>query len=52
MTKDLGTARLGQPAHDFTLDNVRWKPGRLGERQGTVVLLLVYPANETLMCTK
>ena len=52
MIKDHLTVRPGGPAPDFTLNDVQGDPWRLSESRGSVVLLLFYPANETLMCTK
>ena len=52
MSKNAVFAQVGQAAPDFSLkDNFgdRW---RLSDKRGSVVLLLFYPANETLMCTK
>lgn len=42
----------GESAPDFTLNDAHGNAWRLSERRGSVVLLLFYPANETLMCTK
>lgn len=52
MTKDLVAAVRGRPAPDFTLNDVHGNSWSLSEKRGSVVLLLFYPANETLMCTK
>lgn len=42
----------GSSALDFTLSDHRGNLWQLSEQRGKVVLLLFYPANETLVCTK
>jgi peroxiredoxin Q/BCP len=44
--------KIGSPASDFTLTDHHGSPWHLSEQQGKAVLLLFYPANETLVCTK
>lgn len=45
-------AQIGQHAPDFELGDTRNVPWRLSAQRGKVVLLLFYPANETLVCTR
>jgi len=42
----------GVEAPDFTLENHEGRPWSLSANRGKVVLLLFYPGNETLVCTK
>ena len=42
----------GVEAPDFTLQNHEGRSWTLSENRGKVVLLLFYPGNETLVCTK
>lgn len=44
--------QTGSPASDFELKDHFGRRWRLSDHQGSVVLLLFYPANETLVCTK
>ena len=43
---------VGAEAPDFTLCDHRGAEWTLSEKRGKVVLLLFYPGNETLVCTK
>ncbi len=52
MQLETRTIALGQKAPDFILSNESGDPWRLSEKQGQVRVLLFYPANETLVCTK
>lgn len=45
-------ACVGERASDFVLNDTRCKPWRLGEHTGRIVVLLFYPGDETLICTK
>ncbi|MER3430733.1 MAG: peroxiredoxin [Blastocatellia bacterium] len=44
--------KIGSLAPDFALADENGNLWRLSEKRGKVVLLLFYPANETLVCTK
>lgn len=44
--------QVGGEAPDFYLTDYRGSTWRLSEHRGKVVLLLFYPGNETLVCTK
>ena len=44
--------RIGSTAPDFTLATEQNAPWRLSDHIGNVVVLLFYPQNETLVCTK
>lgn len=46
------TVTVGRPAPDFELDTESGSRWSLGENRGKVRVLLFYPANETLVCTK
>lgn len=46
------SVKIGELAPDFELVNTDGKPWRLSEQRGNVVALLLYPKNETLMCTR
>ena len=52
MREHLITATPGSTAPDFCLQDTNGNQWRLSDKLGCVVLLLFYPANETLMCTK
>ena len=52
MSTNLTNAIPGFVAPDFTLKDTNGNDWRLSDKRGSVVLLLFYPANETLMCTK
>jgi thioredoxin-dependent peroxiredoxin len=43
---------VGQKAPDFALKTQRGEDWRLSENFGTVIALLFYPKDETLVCTK
>lgn len=49
---ETSSALVGAIAPDFSLPDHRGNVWRLSECRGRVVLLLFYPANETLVCTK
>ena len=50
---DPGTrARVGMPAPDFSLQTAGNEQWRLSDHLGAVTVLLFYPQNETLVCTK
>ncbi len=52
MNDDGQKLAAGARAPDFTLVNHRGEAWSLSENRGKVVLLLFYPGNETLVCTK
>lgn len=52
MSQPPAPIKPGTPAPEFTLTDQSGRDWSLAERLGTVVLLLFYPANETLVCTK
>lgn len=52
MTESSRTVRVGGEAPDFSLREYCGSTWRLSEQRGKVVLLLFYPGNETLVCTK
>jgi len=41
-----------ESAPDFVLNNTRLKPWRLADHRGRIVVMLFYPGDETLVCTK
>ena len=43
---------VGEPAPDFVLNTTDGNSWRLSEQVGKVTVLLFYPKNETLVCTK
>lgn len=43
---------VGEKAPDFALKNTKGESWRLSDYRGRVVALLLYPKNETLICTK
>ncbi len=43
---------IGNASRDFALLNTKGDEWRLSERRGTVVALLFYPGDETIVCTK
>ncbi|MCD9187784.1 MAG: peroxiredoxin family protein [Pyrinomonadaceae bacterium] len=45
-------AEVGRKAPDFTLQTEKGEIWRLSDHLGSVVTLLFYPQNETLVCTK
>jgi len=45
-------ARIGMPAPDFALPSETGDQWRLSNQSGKIVVLLFYPKNETLVCTK
>jgi len=45
-------AEVGQKAPDFTLQTDKGEQWRLSDNLGSVVTLLFYPQNETIVCTK
>lgn len=45
-------ARIGTPAPDFSLKTNNGEDWSLSEHQGGVTVLLFYPQNETLVCTR
>lgn len=47
-----GSAAIGCKAPDFSLQSDKGETWCLSEKIGTVTVLLFYPQNETLMCTK
>ena len=46
------SVKVGLPAPNFTLWSEQNKEWRLSDQIGNVVVLLFYPQNETLVCTK
>ena len=46
------SVRVGMPAPDFNLPTEKDVEWRLSEQRGKIVVLLFYPGNETLVCTK
>ena len=52
MAGNVECVRVGSPALDFTLSTEQNAVWRLSEHLGNVVVLLFYPQNETLVCTK
>ena len=51
-TRILGTAETGSSAPDFTLKTEQGEDWRLSDHLGGVVVLLFYPQNETMVCTR
>ncbi len=49
---DFSAPQVGRKAPDFALLNERGKRWRLSDHLGNVTVLLFYPKNETLVCTK
>lgn len=47
-----GSAAIGCKAPDFLLQTEKGENWKLSEKSGTVTVLLFYPQNETLVCTK
>ncbi len=52
MSEPSAQIKPGTPAPDFTLTDQSGNDWSLSDRIGKVVLLLFYPANETLVCTR
>lgn len=46
------SVRVGMPAPDFNLPTEKDAEWRLSEQRGKIVVLLFYPGNETLVCTR
>ena len=46
------SVRVGMPAPNFNLPTEKDVEWRLSEQRGKIVVLLFYPGNETLVCTK
>ena len=49
---DKALSEIGEPAPEFELQSNRGEVWRLSENLGTVIALLFYPKNETLVCTR
>lgn len=52
METGISTIELGQPAPDFKLVANNGEAWQLSDQRGSVVALLFYPGDETLVCTK
>lgn len=50
--KEIKAMNIGSLSPDFALLNTKGDEWRLSERRGTVVALLFYPGDETIVCTK
>jgi peroxiredoxin Q/BCP len=46
------TAKVGEAAPDFTLEDGGGREWRLSDRRGQTVVLLFYPGDETPVCTR
>ena len=51
-TSHFDAIEIGSPAPDFVLKNEQNNEWRLSDHLGKVVVLLFYPQNETLVCTR
>lgn len=51
-TRRVTSASVGEPAPEFSLSDPEGATWRLSERRGSVIALLFYPGDETLVCTR